>query len=773
MELARLLFGFDRIDDASREIDAAQRLAPNEPLVHAMRGFLLLTLGETADADAAFQAAFDAGATSGEAYLGRGLAAFRQGRREEGLRFFQAATLLEPRVSLFQSYLAKALYQLERREEALETLERARALDPRDPTPDLHAGVFFTDLNRPVDAIAALQRSVGLNDNRGIYRSRFLLDRDLATRNVDLSRAYVRLGQTERALALGIRALHEDLQSSSTHLFYASTLTARGAAVQGISELAQTRLLLPVNQTTFNSFNDYTALLEAPRVQGSLDGTVRSRDTVEGSVLVFGGTTKVAGSTLLSGLRTDGLKPANSDERGWTWLTLLKWAPSFRSSAFLQLFHTEAKGGDTFANQQAFTPNDPDFRRRSRATAAEIGYQWQVRPGQNLLLLAQSQSDGIRTSDRSMFLSPVPPFEFLFPDVALQTTALLDTKSQEPYYDFQAAYLARLGEHQLWLAADRYRGKSTVEQRFRDFSDLLIFGFVFPLAPIDETTTDRLTSEYLSFVLQDTWQIRPGLYATGALRYDSARDGDRFGPPRNTESKLSPQGGLLWRVTPEHTLRFAALGALQTHSAARIAPTQVAGFAIATPFERSSDTTQYHAAWDADLGPTTFTTLGVFRLDVESPVYEFSPTGLRVKEILERRRTGFNAAVNQIFGRYWGASLAYLRSRREDPGIKADDDLLQLRLRFVHPTGFSAAADATWIEQDLGAAGPLGAPRDFWIVSVAGGYEFPRKRARLTVGVENLFNERFEYRPDPLGPPTAPSLLLPTRRLFAALLVNF
>ncbi|MBI3456576.1 MAG: TonB-dependent receptor [Candidatus Rokubacteria bacterium] len=775
IHVARLLLGFDRVEDATREAQEARALDPAEPLVLATLGFIHLIRGETADAVAAFEAALDAGSTSGDPYLGLGLAAFRQGRREEGLRAFQAATALEPRVSLFQSYLGKALWQVERREEALGTLDRARTLDPRDPTPDLYAGVFLTDLNRPADAMVALQRSVALNDNRAVFRSRLLLDRDLATRNVDLSRAYVALGQADRTRAVGIRALHEDPQSSSTHLLYASALRALNAIQPANSELLVTRLLLPVNQLAFNTFNDYTSLLEAPRLQGTLEGTVGSFDTREGSVVLFGGTTRVAASTVVTYSRTEGPKPANSDDENWATLTLLKWAPTLRSSAFVQLFHAADRGGDTFANQRGFTPNDPDFRKDARSTLLELGYQLELQPGHTLLLAVQRQYDRLKSRDQTVSLSPTSIAPQLFPDLAIRSTTLLDLATREPFSDVQSAYLGRVGSHQLWLAADYFRGRPESRQRIQSLTDLVLFGAPVPGFSVatDDFQKNWFTREYLSFVAQDTWQPHPSLYLTGALRYDHGRDGDRFGPLRQDSSLLSPQAGLLWRVTPDHTLRLAAFRAVQTHTASRVFPTQVAGFFINAPVDPSTDSTQYHAAWDADLGPMTFLTLDVFRRAANSPTFTFAPDGMRVRETVTRHRTGGSAALNQVFARYWGASVAYLRVHREDPGSEGDDDLVQLGLRFVHPSGLSAQASVAYVQQDLAADRPSGAPRDFWVVSLTGRYEFPRKWGALTVGIENVFDKRFDLRGDPLGRDVATIVELPERRVFATLSVNF
>ena len=58
------------------------------------------------------------------------------------------------------------------------------AMDPRDPTPYLYDAVRAQSANAPVDALRDLQQANALNDNRAVYRSRLLLDEDLATRGV-------------------------------------------------------------------------------------------------------------------------------------------------------------------------------------------------------------------------------------------------------------------------------------------------------------------------------------------------------------------------------------------------------------------------------------------------------------------------------------------------------------------------------------------------------------------------------------------------------------
>ncbi|MFQ5540521.1 MAG: TonB-dependent receptor domain-containing protein, partial [Candidatus Binatia bacterium] len=568
--------------EASDAAEKARSLEPNEPAVLTTLGFILLSLRETQTAVVTFEKVLEVGPTSGEPYLGLGLALFRQGRTEEGLRFFQEAVLMEPRVSLFHSYLGKALYQLGRREDALRSLDRAHLLDPKDPTPELYKGVFQTDLNRPAVAIEALQRSVTLNDNRAIYRSRLLLDRDLAMRNVNLTRAYLDLGQQERALATGILALHEDPQSSSAHLFYGSTIFSLfREARSGLSELLQTRILQPVNQNTFNTFNDYTSILEQPRIQGTAEATGGNLDSQGGSLSLTGGTTRLAGAHFLNYSRTDGPKSKNSDERAWASDAFVKFATSPRSSLLLEFFHFDDRGGDIFLNRRGFTRNDPDLTRNNHTTFVGLGYQIQTRPENNLLLYAQGQSQHFRTRD------PVP-FN-------------LDSTLDQPFYSLQAAYLHRIMNHQLWIAAEYFGGEP--RERLR-----------FPAIPT-ASFTDRIQQQFVSLNFQDVWQVRPDLYLTGALRYDYARDRIIGSELRQNSNLVSPQFGLIWRLSPDNTIRMAAFRAFQTPNPSRLLPSHVAGFFNTTTVESSARSWQYNFAWDADFTPTTFFTLGAFHRD--------------------------------------------------------------------------------------------------------------------------------------------------------------
>ncbi|MDE2179680.1 MAG: tetratricopeptide repeat protein, partial [candidate division NC10 bacterium] len=207
IQVSRLLFGLGNLSEALSMAEEARRRAPQDPHITSTWGFLVLAQGKVHEALAAFDQAIEQDSTRGEPHLGRGLALFRQNKTDEAVQEMRIATLLEPKVSLFWSYLGKALYEVKRYPQDGDPLAVAKQLDPKDPTPWLYDAIRKQSINRPVEALEDLQRSIELNDNRAVYRSRLLLDQDLAARGATLARIYNELGYQQRALAEGWQAL--------------------------------------------------------------------------------------------------------------------------------------------------------------------------------------------------------------------------------------------------------------------------------------------------------------------------------------------------------------------------------------------------------------------------------------------------------------------------------------------------------------------------------------------------------------------------------------
>jgi hypothetical protein len=123
-------------------------------------------------------------------------------------------------------------------------------LDPNDPTPYFYDAIRKQTINRPVEALHDLQKSIELNDNRAIYRSKLLLDSDLAARSASIARIYNDLGFQQRGLFEGWMSVNTDPSNFSAHRFLADTYAFLPRhKIARVSELLQSQLLQPNNIT--------------------------------------------------------------------------------------------------------------------------------------------------------------------------------------------------------------------------------------------------------------------------------------------------------------------------------------------------------------------------------------------------------------------------------------------------------------------------------------------------------------------------------------------
>ncbi len=106
----------------------------------------------------------------------------------------EIAAALDPGNALIRSYLGKAYFDEKRDSLARRQYEIAKELDPADPTAWFYHALLKQSINQPVEALHDLQKSISLNDNRAVYRSRLLIDDDLAARSAGLGRIYTDLG---------------------------------------------------------------------------------------------------------------------------------------------------------------------------------------------------------------------------------------------------------------------------------------------------------------------------------------------------------------------------------------------------------------------------------------------------------------------------------------------------------------------------------------------------------------------------------------------------
>ena len=185
-------------------------LEPNLSRTQTVLGFAYLTQVHTAKARVAFEKAITLDQADPLPRLGLGLAKIRDSNLAEGRRELETAASLDPNNALVRSYLGKAYYEEKRAPLDEREYNIAKELDPNDPTPWFYDAIAKQTTNRPVEALHALQKAIELNDNRAVYRSRLLLDADLAARSASQGRIYSDLGFQQLALVEGWKSVNTD-----------------------------------------------------------------------------------------------------------------------------------------------------------------------------------------------------------------------------------------------------------------------------------------------------------------------------------------------------------------------------------------------------------------------------------------------------------------------------------------------------------------------------------------------------------------------------------
>ena len=260
---------------------------PDLAKTQTVLGFAYLAQIDTGAAQGFFHPAMELDQSDPMPRLGMGLAKIREGHLEAGRIDIEIAASLDPANSLIRSYLGKAYFEEKRYSLAGTQFDLAKERDPNDPTPWLYDGIMKQTQNQPVQALRDIQKSIELNDNRAVYRSRLLLDQDQAARGSSLARIYDNLGFGNRAIVETAKSLTLDPASHSAHRFLSDTYADTPRyEVARVSELLQAQLLQPVNVNPVQprlavadlniitgtgparaGFNEFTPLLERNKPQ--------------------------------------------------------------------------------------------------------------------------------------------------------------------------------------------------------------------------------------------------------------------------------------------------------------------------------------------------------------------------------------------------------------------------------------------------------------------------------------------------------------------------
>ena len=813
--VAELEFSFGRIGRAEEALEKSLALTPRNAQGLALRGFLAAARDNTAEAILWFDRAIGVDGALGNAWLGRGLCKIRQGHTAAGLGDLQSAATLEPQRAVLRSYLGKAYEQS--RDTALATKELGLAIrmDPKDPTPWLYRALLENEQYRINSAISDLERSLELNDNRYLYRSRLLLDQDRAVRSSSLAGMYRSAGLVDVSLREAARAVSDDYANASAHLFLAESYDAlrdptrfnlRNETVWFNERLLATLLgsvgSVPLSQQL--SQQEYSRLFERDRLGLASATEYRSDGRWRQQASQFGTFEKVSYALDLDYQHNDGVRPNNELDR-IEWYSTLKFQLTPDDSLLVLAKYQDYHSGDNFQYYDPAQASRHYTYDEKQAPLIVGGWHHQWVPGVHTLLLGGRLENDQRFSDKAA------PRLLLFRntnnfDVTSVGSELFDIKQQGKVeiYTAELEQIFQTERHTLLVGA---RGLSGwVDTRSLVTNPRGGAGFYSVPAAATRAGDDyRRGSAYGYYTVELPTRLR----LTGGLAYDAMELPSNFRSPpvsdgQESRHQLSPKAALVWNFVDPVTLRgmyAKSLSGATLDESFRLEPTQLAGFPqsfrtiISESYVGSVAGAEYETAGvglDFKLPARIYAGVQLEHLasQVEQDIGNFNflfpmpplvPGSTRQEfDYVER---GFSAYAAKLFDDEWSAVAQYrytwseLDQRLPEipaglPGARRLDRAelhnVNLFLHYNHPSGFFARAETQLFWQHNAAGSALLKDDSFYQVNLWAGFRFPRQRGEISIGVLNLNDTN--YRLNPLTPYSE----LPRERVFAArLLFNF
>jgi len=767
--LAKIWLGSEYLGRAQKTIDRALHLAPRDPQVLSLAGFVRLAYRDYREAFHLWNRALQVDPKFGEPHLGLAIYHFRYREFRRGLEEMLTATLLDPRVASYQTELGKALYQARSFDRALEVYDYAKTLDPKDPTPHLYKGIALTDLNRPGEAIQEINRSIELNDNVAMFRSRSLLDQDLAVRNASLARAYQQLGLTEWGLSKAVTSVKYQPTNSSAHLFLRDVI--RGGRIGSdapfltpglLFATAQTeatlyRVLSPANQATFSSLQlrgtealgltlDYTPMFEMPYarlgVSGGVGAAERSKFRQDHEAFAYGGVPGAAFEVSGRYSKDPLSRPSDQDsssfrgrDRFYSIEAAAKWEPTVQGTltGFFEYQDEKLTDRTTGTVPSPFVDSN---EKNLRSRLYELAYFHRFSPQSSFLVYFAHKDTPFHQVNR---FSDLPPtFQYL--------TGLT---SDEEFNNIQVQKhlaLSFLGKHTLIGGFDYF--SAHISQRAN--IELSGVGTLFK-------TDDRPPFWSHSFYLLDYW--RPHRNLVLELGLFKTFQKDALGLPGTFYTSMwSPRFGANYQFgvgTTQHVLRAVAERHLTTHliSQPLLMSAEVAGFPWAIDATTGSEVRQAGGAWEAQWDSKTFTTLRLNALRVATPTFAF---GVDQPFWLTWKRYQASLVLNRILTTSLGLSLGVLGKRVVPDLSFGPDSNLQsyselngfVGLAYLSRQGWLARVTPLLVQQ-FGKIPGHQADNPFVIMNLTLGREFPNKWGFALFEVQNLFNRQPFYSLEP------------------------
>jgi tetratricopeptide (TPR) repeat protein len=758
--LAELQLSTGELSQAIASARKAVALNPGTARAYTVLGFSYLTRIKTSKARDAFNRAAVLDSAAPLPRLGLGLAAIRDGNLARGRGQIEIAAGLDPANALIRSYLGKAYFDEKRDPQDGRQYEIAKSLDPNDPTPWLYDAIRKQTLNRPVEALQDLQKSIELNDNRAVYRSRLLLDEDLAARSAGLGRIYNDLDFQHLALLQGYRSLGADSTNYSAHRLLADTYAAKPRhEIARVSELLQSQLFQPLNLTPIQarlaeaealsfegagpaspSFNEYNPLFMRNRLAlqaGGLTGGERTRGADITGAGIFD---QVSASCGAFRYRSDGFRVNNDTSQKLIDL-FIQGALTPNTSLQGQYHYSQKEYGDISQNF------DGGFSETQRNKRDDI----KTRLGARHVFSPQLEVIASYIHSKWEFIQddmqPTDPFNILVPSVFQQ-------KIKGDLYEVRADW-----------QRDRFgliAGFSYMEGTlFEDWRLELFPGVELPI--IDGVEADFERDKVYAY-------SNLGITSKATLMLGLSADSIEFGSLID-RNQVNPKLGLTLHPHSNTTLRLAAFRVLaSTYEFKQTTePTQVAGFNQFFDDLNASEVSACGAAVDQTFSKRLFGGVEFLYRDLDVPQVQTAPRLVNFSDWVEQTGLAYIgwAPVDRFALR---VEYQYERFDREDSPrfgiVNIDTQRVPISLSIFHPSGLSCRTSATYFYQEgeFIRTGNIESrfqdSDNFWILDAEASYRLPKRWGRISIGIKNMLDEEFHYtETDPSNPAVVPGIL--------------
>ena len=766
---SELLLSADRYEEATRIIATRLKQFGPSAMSSTLAGFAALANKEYTEADSLFAKAIQEDASQSLAYLGGAL--IRAHSRDYGAAQdkLSQAVQLDPSVAVYRSYLGKLYFEDENSPKAIQEFNAAIALDPNDPTPYLYRSFARIAENDPIGGLRDVENSITRNDDRAVYRSSLLLDRDIGVRSAGLARTFTDLGFDEAARIEAIKSITDDYTNFSAHRLLSDSYQSISDVDARLSEQRIADLMAPLSFNLFNSLgetaslSDYNALFDKKETRKAVGSAWNSNhDQVGGSLLAVG----------------------KGDDYGY----LMSYQPNYEYGSHKGTYYErnilrgalqyETSPADrvvldtTFLTNQYNGPEEGDYSEDVHIGNARLGYNHRFSTNLKFLSQGEFARDSEHTNEyveQSVGVVPSPDSPPPLDSSLGQTVnALLNQYAHQRVERGSLSNQLIYSSHYL----DSVTGVDGIyaDTSRREESPVLEMTDIPPPTSFESSSAGNLKSgevyEYLSLKAPRTATLTLGGAATHLER--DLREVPPFLDGSDTTNKFNPKVGLVLTPNSWATGRFAYFESTNKtvlEDLSSLEPTLVGG--INQRFNDLSGTQSRNLGFGLDIKDPNFIYAGAqyTRRNITNSygdVMDYVAYDGETTSVLQPVSYGFTEshANADILRSYiytiltsqsvLTADALYERFSETDEEILTDPNfntaLSTQRYRFGYRyfigKHFSVLSQATYRDQELNQTDD---PYGFWLFDLGANYRFSEQHGRFFARVDNILDRNFTY----------------------------